>query len=49
MTKNIKQPEWCCYPEADEPFWGCWSLLDGMVTSEEYCKKCEYYKRKEKL
>ena len=47
MTENIKQPEWCGYPEAIMYHWGCWSLLNGMVTSEEYCKNCDCYKNKE--
>ena len=45
MSKPIKeQPAWCSYPEADRPLWGCWSLLDGYVTGEDFCKKCDYYK-----
>ena len=43
---TIKQPEWCDYPDAAVPFWGCWSLLTEMVESEGYCKKCELYKKK---
>lgn len=43
---TIKQPEWCNYPDAAVPLWGCWSLLSGMVKSEKYCKKCERYKKK---
>ena len=39
-----KQPSWCDYPEADTPFWGCWSLLDGLVKDIDYCKGCEFYK-----
>ena len=49
MTKEeieSKQPKWCSYDEAARPIWGCWSLLSGLVTSEEYCKKCEMYKNK---
>ena len=43
---EIKQPKWCCYPDATEDLWGCWSLLGGMVTSEEYCKNCDCYIKK---
>lgn len=41
---NEQQPSWCTYPEAARPIWGCWSLLSGLVKSEEYCKNCEMYK-----
>ena len=44
----MEQPKWCTYPEATEPVWGCWSLLGGHVTGEDYCKKCEMYRKKEK-
>ena len=37
-------PEWCTYPDADRPVWGCDSLLFGLVTSKEYCKNCEMNK-----
>lgn len=43
MSK-VKQPSWCNYPEADEPFIGCWSLWFGKVKDEDYCKDCECYK-----
>ena len=43
----MEQPTWCTYPEATEPVWGCWSLLGGYVTGEEYCKKCEMYRKEE--
>lgn len=42
----MEQPDWCDYPDATAPFWGCWSLLEGMVESKEYCNKCELYKNK---
>lgn len=41
-----EQPEWCKYPEANAPLWGCWSLLGGYVLNEDYCKNCECYKNK---
>lgn len=44
----MKQPDWCCYPDAEEPLFGCWSLRAGYVTSKEYCKKCDCYKHKKK-
>ena len=43
---TTKQPEWCNYPDATVPFWGCCSLLAGRVENEGYCKKCERYKKK---
>lgn len=45
MDKNnvIKyaQPKWCTYPEANKPVWGCWSLLEGKVVDENFCRTCE--------
>jgi len=43
-----KQPSWCNYPGAETPFWGCWSLLDGYVKDENYCKTCDCYKGQNK-
>ena len=42
----MEQPKWCNYPHAASPtFLGCWSLLDGLVKDESYCKDCDCYKR----
>lgn len=41
---KIEQPEWCNYSDAALPRWGCWSLLGGLVTNEDFCKDCERYK-----
>jgi hypothetical protein len=41
----MEKPKWCNYPDTDKPIWGCWSLLSGKVTSEDYCKTCERYKK----
>lgn len=38
------QPPWCKYPEAVRGVMGCWSLMDFLVTGEDYCKKCDCYK-----
>ena len=38
-----KQPEWCTYPDAGVPGWGCYSLWFGKVTGEDYCKECDAY------
>ena len=46
MSK-VKQPDWCCYPDAGEPFLGCWSLWLGMVKDESFCVDCDCYIRKE--
>jgi len=41
---DYPQPKWCTYPEAVQGVMGCWSLMDYMVTGEEYCKDCVCYK-----
>ena len=48
MSKELKQPQWCGYGkdelgDATHPALGCWSLLRGLVTNEEFCKDCELY------
>lgn len=43
-TKQHKQPEWCTYPGADAPVWGCWSLLRNNVKNEDFCRTCECHK-----
>jgi len=43
--QTLVQPEWCTYPDAAMPVWGCWSLLNGRVTGEDFCKGCEMYKK----
>ena len=43
-AKQYEQPEWCTYPDASKPFWGCWSLLDGKVKNEDFCRTCECHK-----
>lgn len=40
----LVQPEWCEYPDAAMPVFGCWSLLNGRVTGEDFCKGCEMHK-----
>lgn len=42
--QSFVQPEWCTYPDAATPILGCWSLLNGRVTGEGFCKGCEMYK-----
>jgi hypothetical protein len=42
--QTVSQPEWCTYPDAAMPVFGCWSLLNGRVTGEDFCKSCELYK-----
>lgn len=46
---KLVQPDWCNYGkdelgDATTLVLGCWSLLAGRVTSEEFCKNCELYK-----
>lgn len=50
MSNKLVQPEWCNYRkdelgDATTPYLGCWSLLAGRVTSEDFCKDCELYKK----
>ncbi len=35
------QPDWCSYPNALDGMAGCWSLIYGKVTGEQYCTGCE--------
>jgi hypothetical protein len=42
--QTLVQPEWCTYPDAATPVLGCWSLLNGRVTGEDFCKRCELHK-----
>ena len=46
-AEKYPKPEWCAEPIAVDPL-GCWSLIGHYVTGEEYCKKCECYRGKEK-
>lgn len=47
--KNIKQPDWCTYPNALEGTMGCWSLTDvkdlRKKISHEFCKDCDCYRK----
>lgn len=43
-VRKYKQPEWCTYPEANKPLWGCWSLFGGKVKDENFCLTCECHK-----
>ena len=49
IKEKPAQPDWCAYPDATQPMFGCWSLLGGIVTGEDYCKKCELYIHKRKV
>jgi len=54
FTKNYKQPDWCTYPDAMDPKFGCWSLVGnweeelGFKSPEKidrsFCDGCEYYR-----
>ena len=50
--RTLKQPKWCNYSkdelgDATTPGLGCWSLLNGLVKNETFCKfKCELYNGK---
>ena len=39
-NQTVSQPDWCTYLDAEIPVWGCWSLLNGRVTGEDFCKGC---------
>lgn len=49
IKDNYLQPEWCSYPDALMPMFGCWSLMDlrpngkRCQISNEFCKNCESY------
>lgn len=45
LAKRHPQPKWCNYPEATSGAMGCWSLMDFQVKDENYCKKCECYRK----
>ena len=47
FVRDYPQPVWCEYPEATAGMMGCWSLVGFMVTGEDYCKKCDCYKKRE--
>ena len=44
VAEKYPQPKWCSYPEATYGVAGCWSLVGFIVTGEDYCKSCEFYK-----
>jgi hypothetical protein len=44
VVQDYRQPDWCTYPEALGGHLGCWSLVSGLVTSEEFCRGCELHK-----
>jgi hypothetical protein len=48
--KNLKQPDWCGYPDALCGGMGCWSLVDHEIRkkiSRKFCAKepCDCYKK----
>ena len=44
FAERYPQPIWCHYPDAVYGIMGCWSLIDFLVTNEDFCKKCDMYK-----
>lgn len=38
---DMKQPDWCNYPDATVRMFGCWSLVNGLVKDEDFCKDCD--------
>lgn len=53
ILKNIRQPDWCDYPDALEGTMGCWSLTDvndlRKKISHEFCKNCDCYRKSNQL
>ena len=49
VVENIKQPDWCEYPNALEGVMGCWSLIDvndlRKKICHEFCKNCDCYRK----
>lgn len=48
LLDNYKQPDWCGYPEALNPFLGCDYLTDRFLRSEisrGFCQHCPCYER----
>lgn len=48
LIANVKQPDWCSYPEALSFGFGCWSLCSTKKEirariSKDYCKKCDCF------
>jgi hypothetical protein len=44
--KNIKQPDWCAYPEALAGLMGCWSLnFRDRKRTRKMCRECDCYKK----
>ena len=42
-AERYPQPTWCHYPDAVQGIMGCRSLMDFLVTGEDFCKKCDEY------
>lgn len=46
VKRKYKQPDWCHYPEALMPLFGCWSLLgDRGKINLGFCKDCHEFKK----
>ena len=44
VVENLKQPDWCIYPNALACALGCWSLMgDSVKINKKFCKACDYY------
>lgn len=47
LIKNLKQPDWCAYPNALGGQVGCWSLMDdNVIIDKKLCKSCDYLLRR---
>ena len=44
VIDTYASPEWCRYPDAVGGIMGCWSLIGGLVTGEDYCRSCDCHR-----
>jgi len=44
VKEHFVPPAWCQYPDALNGVGGCWSLIGGIVTGEDFCKTCDCHR-----
>lgn len=42
---NFSKPKWCELDDALNYNFGCAGLISRKMRNEDYCRKCDYYKR----
>ena len=48
LIKNLRQPDWCAYPNALGGQVGCWSLMDdNVIIDKKLCKSCDHFIKEE--